>query len=139
MSVWLSGRRVCQANALKLEAKYLTFASSTAEGALPSPACSASSLDVIFPPGCSCTLFPPPSLHHFPSCYVPWLQPGTFLQRNASFSQKTCQVVKINLRACRELLTRKCLTISPKAACRNALSWLMFIHWYVSGVYNLGT
>ena len=123
------------------------FASSAAEGALPSPACGAS-LWVTFPPGCSCIPSSPPSLRHFPSCRVLCVQPGTFLRRNSSFSQKPRQVIKINLRACRELLSRKFLAISPSATCGNVLSWLMFIrmslgyvirgHWGLTALDSKG-
>lgn len=118
------------------------FASSAAEGTLPSPACGVSCQGVTFPLGCSCTPTPPPSLRHFPGHHALCLQPRTFLQRNFSFFfffQKNHQVIKFNLRTCRELLMRKCLAISPQPACRNVLLWLVFIGMDVSGVCNLGT
>lgn len=81
-----------------------------------------------------------PSSLPWPPCPVPAaknLPPEEFFF--FFFFQKNHQVIKFNLRTCRELLMRKCLAISPQPACRNVLLWLVFIGMDVSGVCNLGT
>lgn len=149
-SVWLSGRRVCRGNAPGLEANYPKGVCIIhIQRRPPKPSLRCQLPGVTFPRGCSCIPSPLPSLHYFPGCCVLCLQPGTFLQRNSSFSQTICQVVKINLRACRELSTGKCLATSPQPTCRKVLSWLAFIrmslgyviwgHWALTALNSKGS
>lgn len=91
-----------------------------------------------FPQGCSCTLSPPASPCHFPGCPVPPLQPGTFLQRNLSFPQKTHQVIKINLKSIQRTFNKKMFgylsTTSLQKCTLTAHAYL-----YVSEACNLET